>query len=127
VELKRRLFLTAFMPGAAFAGVSFMSVASSLADAAPARSQNPNQSQRQVPNNPNQPGLIPPAIPPSSAQLRQNQRDIRKDVDELFSLAQELKTLAAKSDAAQELSVGLIQKTEEIEKLAKKIRDLARS
>ncbi len=71
--------------------------------------------------------LPPPALPPTSAQLRQNERDLRKDVDQLFSLAQELKSLAGKSDASEELSVGLIEKTEEIEKLAKKIRDLARA
>lgn len=71
---------------------------------------------------------MPPAVvPPTNAQLRQNQRDIRKNVDQLFSLAQELKNLADKNDAALELSVNLLQKTEEIEKLAKKIRDLARS
>jgi hypothetical protein len=121
MDVRRRLFLAAFVPGAMFAGASFTGLGSPLAPAAQA--QNP----RTVPPAPNQPPLLSPAAPPTSAQLRQNQRDIRKDVDQLFSLAQELKALAAKSDAAQELSVGLIQKTEEIEKLAKKIRDLARS
>jgi hypothetical protein len=119
----RRLFLTAFVPAAALAGASFMSVSSTSAAAV----QDPTQPQRQNPNPSNRPVLPAPALPPTSAQLRQNQRDLRKDVDQLFSLAQELKSLAGKSDASEELSVGLIQKTEEIEKLAKKIRDLARS
>jgi hypothetical protein len=121
MDAKRRLFLTALVPGTVLAGASFAGLASPLAHAA-AQAQNP----RAIPP-PNQPAVLAPVTSPSSAQLRQNQRDIRKDVDELFSLAQELKTLASKSDAAQELPVGLIQKTEEIEKLAKKIRDLARS
>lgn len=120
MDARRRLFLTAVMPAAVLAGASFMGLASPLTLALQA--QNP----RAIPP-PNQPPVLAPVAPPSSAQLRQNERDIRKDVDQLFSLAQELKTLAGKSDAAQELSVGLIQKTEEIEKLAKKIRDLARS
>lgn len=120
MDLRRRLFLTALVPGAVFAGAGLAGLASSFAQAAHV------QSPRAIPP-PNQPPLLAPVTPPSSAQLRQNERDIRKDVDQLFSLAQDLKTLAAKSDAAQELSVGLIQKTEEIEKLAKKIRDLARS
>lgn len=120
MDVRRRLFLTALVPGAVLAGASFTALASRLADAAQA--QNP----RAIPP-PNQPPALTAVAPPSSAQLRQNERDIRKDVDQLFSLAQELKNLSAKSDAAQELSVGLIQKTEEIEKLAKKIRDLARS
>lgn len=119
MDARRRLFLIALVPGGVLAGASLAGLASSLARG---EQQNP----RTIPP-PNQPPMLAPVAPPSSAQLRQNQRDIRKDVDQLFSLAQELKTLAAKSDAAQELSVGLIQKTEEIEKLAKKIRDLARS
>ncbi|MFZ0336080.1 MAG: hypothetical protein WAN10_03790 [Candidatus Acidiferrales bacterium] len=119
----RRLFLTAFVPGVVLAGASSLGAASARATQDPV--QNPSQP-RQNPNSPGRAVLPPPAVPPTSAQLRQNQRDIRKDVDELFSLAQELKSLAAKSDASEELSVGLIQKTDEIEKLAKKIRDLAR-
>jgi hypothetical protein len=121
----RRLFLIAFVPGVVLAGASSLGAASALAHAAQDPAQNPSQP-RQNPNSSGRPVLPPPAVPPTSAQLRQNQRDIRKDVDQLFSLAQELKSLAAKSDASEELSVGLIQKTDEIEKLAKKIRDLAR-
>lgn len=120
MDASRRMFFTAWVPGAVLAGASVTGLAASIAHAAQA--QNPRTIRP-----PDQPPVLAPVAPPSSAQLRQNQRDIRKDVDQLFDLAQELKTLASKSDAAQELSVGLIQKTEEIEKLAKKIRDLARS
>ncbi|MFZ0639483.1 MAG: hypothetical protein WA020_12175 [Candidatus Acidiferrales bacterium] len=121
----RRVFLTAFVPAAALAGASFVAATSGMAHAMQDPTQ-PNRPQR--PTSSNQPVASAPLSPlPSKAQLRQNERDIRKDVDQLFSLAQELKSLAGKSDASEELSVGLIQKTEEIEKLAKKIRDLARS
>ncbi|MHB8486273.1 MAG: hypothetical protein ACYDCM_11190 [Candidatus Acidiferrales bacterium] len=51
---------------------------------------------------------------------------MKKDVDRLFSLAQDLKEEAGKTDTVIVLSVAFVQKTEEIEKLAKKIRDLAR-
>ncbi len=123
MNAERRVFLAVVIPGAAWAGANFIHAASAFARAP----QSIPQGQQQNPLPPQNPPLLPKLPPPpSAAQLRQNQRDIRKDVDQLFSLAQELKNLAAKSDAAQELSVALITKTEQIEKLAKKIRDLAR-
>ena len=125
MDSTRRGFLAAFTSGAALAGAGLLTASFVRANT----SQNGSLPQQQAavpPPPPSRPLLPAPVLPPTSAQLRQNQRDIRKDVDQLFSLAQELKTLAAKSDAAQELPVALIQKTEEIEKLAKKIRDLAR-
>lgn len=126
MDARRRFFLTAFFPGAVLATASFTSASSVLARTPQQDPTLPSQAQRPNPPNPNQPVALGPPVPPSKAQLRQNQRDIRKDADQLFSLAQELKSLAAKGDASEELSVGLIDKTEEIEKLAKKIRDLAR-
>ncbi len=125
MDSARRLFLTAFVPGVVLAGASSLCAAYTQPQVAQDPVQNPSQP-RQNPISSGRPALPPPAATPTSAQLRQNQRDIRKDVDQLFSLAQELKSLVGKSDASEELSVGLIQKTEEIEKLAKKIRDLAR-
>jgi hypothetical protein len=122
MEAGRRFFLIAFVPQAAFAAAALASIGSMSGAAV----QVPNDPPDQNPNPASRPVLPAPAPLPSTAQLRQNQRDIRKDVDQLFSLAQELKSLADKSDASQELSVALVQKTEEIEKLSKKIRDLAR-
>lgn len=120
---ERRRFLGILMPGAIWASVSFGAAASASARAL----KGSDFFQQQNPLPPQTPPIMAKLPgPPTSAQLRQNQRDIRKDVDQLFSLAQELKNLAAKDDAAQELSVGLIKKTEQIEKLAKKIHDLAR-
>jgi hypothetical protein len=128
LDTKRRIFITGFVPGAILTGASITGFMSAAARAAIIPDQSQQQQQNPVlPGSPNHPILPAATPPPSNAQLRQNQRDIRKDVDQLFSLAQELKALADKNDAAQELSVGLIAKTEEIEKLAKKIRDLARS
>lgn len=123
MNAERRLFLGIFVPGAILAGTAATGAASIFARVLQG-SNRPKQQSALPPQTP--PILAKLPGPPTSAQLRQNQRDIRKDVDQLFSLAQELKNLAAKNDAATELSVTLIQKTEEIEKLAKKIRDLAR-
>lgn len=124
MNAERRLFLGIFVPGAVWASASLVSSASAFARA-PQSSTRPQQQNPLPPETP--PILAKLPGPPTEAQLRQNQRDIRKDVDQLFSLAQELKNLAAKNDAATELSVTLIEKTEQIEKLAKKIRDLARN
>lgn len=124
MDSARRVFLSSFVSTAAMMGAILTFPRKTLAQSG----QNPTQPplhQNPLPP-PDHPVMPPPLTSPSHAQLRQNERDIRKDVDELFSLAQDLKSLAGKSDASQELSVGLIQKTEQIEKLAKKIRDLAR-
>lgn len=118
----RRFFLKAFFSGVALTWTS-MTTGSRVLDAQQQDSNPPNH----TPPSPMKPVEPPPFQPPTMAQLRQNEREIKKDVDQLFDLAQDLKRQAAKSDASQELSVGLIEKTEEIEKLAKKIRDLARS
>ncbi|HEV2421957.1 MAG TPA: hypothetical protein VGS59_09650 [Candidatus Acidoferrales bacterium] len=124
---QRRAFLTAFVPGVVAVGAGLLAAAPVVARTSQGASR-PQQQATVPPSSASDRPLLPPAaVQPTNAQLRQNQRDIRKDVDQLFSLAQDLKNLADKNDAATELSVNLLQKTEEIEKLAKKIRDLARS
>ncbi len=68
----------------------------------------------------------PSAKPETRALLKQNQKDIKRDVQRLFELAGELKKEAEKIDSAEVLSLELIRKAEEIEKLAKRIKALAR-
>ena len=67
-----------------------------------------------------------PAKPDPHAILRANQKDIKRDVERLFELAQELKKEVEKTDSSEVLSLALVRKTEEIEKLAKHIKSLAR-
>lgn len=74
-----------------------------------------------------------PAGPPGSAAgsatktlLEQRQKDIKKDIEKLFELATELKTEVEKTDATAILSMAMVKKAEEIEKLARQIRDHAR-
>ena len=61
----------------------------------------------------------------SKAMLEANQKDIKKNVERLFQLASELKAEVGKTDSVQVLSVAMIKKAEEIEKLAKSIRSRA--
>jgi hypothetical protein len=58
----------------------------------------------------------------SKAVLQANQKDIKKNVERLFQLASELKAEMEKTDSVQVLSVAMLKKAEEIEKLAKGIR-----
>jgi hypothetical protein len=60
------------------------------------------------------------------AVLEEHQKNIKKDIEKLFDLAQELKVEVDKTDATAILSVAMLKKTEEIEKLAKQIREHAK-
>ncbi len=61
----------------------------------------------------------------SKAVLEANQKDIKKNIERLFQLASELKAEVEKTDSVQVLSVAMLKKAEEIEKLAKGIRSRA--
>jgi len=58
----------------------------------------------------------------SKLLLEANQKDIKKSVERLFQLASELKTEVEKTDSVQVLSLAMVKKAEEVEKLAKSIR-----
>jgi hypothetical protein len=61
----------------------------------------------------------------SKAMLEANQKDIKKNIERLYQLASELKAEVEKTDSVQVLSVVMLKKAEEIEKLAKGIRSRA--
>lgn len=61
----------------------------------------------------------------SKAMLEANQKDIKKNIEKLYQLASELKAEVEKTDSVQVLSVVMLKKAEEIEKLAKGIRSRA--
>ena len=77
------------------------------------------------PNNADgKPGDESASFPPGSrkAALEENEKDIKKKVEKLFQLATELKNEVDKTDSAKVLSVAMLKKAEEIEKLAKDIK-----
>jgi hypothetical protein len=59
--------------------------------------------------------------------LKENQRNLRRDADHLLQLAQELKDEADKTEQTNVLSLSLVHKAEEVEKLARQIKGLARA
>jgi hypothetical protein len=81
---------------------------------------------RRDPGTPDDPENSPNAPRVTKAILEQHQKDIKKDVDRLYDLAKELKTEVEKTDATAVLSLAMVKKAEEIEKLAKQIKDHAK-
>ena len=67
-----------------------------------------------------------PAGATKKAVLEQHQKDIKKDIEKLYNLATQLKTEVEKTDATTVLSIGMVKKAEEIEKLARQIKDRAK-
>jgi flagellar motility protein MotE (MotC chaperone) len=67
-------------------------------------------------------------FPPGSRQaaLEENEKDIKKKVEKLFQLATELKDEVDKTNSAKVLSLALLKKADEIEKLAKDIKTRAK-
>jgi len=70
-----------------------------------------------------------PALPPRDPkeQLKENQKNLRSDVDRLLQCAQELKDEVDKTEQTNVLSLSLVHKAEEVEKLARQIKSLARA
>jgi hypothetical protein len=58
--------------------------------------------------------------------LKEHQKQIRTDVERLYDLAGELKDQVEKTETEHVLSLPMIQKAEQIEKLAKQVKTLAR-
>jgi hypothetical protein len=60
-------------------------------------------------------------------RLKENQKKLRRDADQLLELAKALKEDADKTEEVNVLSLSLVRKAEAIEKLAKQIKGLART
>jgi hypothetical protein len=84
------------------------------------------------PHAPNQnfpPGLDGPDLKPGTDNKTadpQIQREIKGDVLKLYELASELKDQVEKTDASSTLSLSLVKTAQQIEKLAKQIKNLSR-
>ncbi len=66
------------------------------------------------------------AKPDPKQILKQNKEQIHDDVEKLYALASELKQEVEKTDSANVLSLTIVGKSEQVEKLAKQIKNLAR-
>ena len=81
------------------------------------RPQNPQQQKDDDANMPK---------PDPKMMLAANEKEIKKNVEKLYELASELKTEVEKTDSVKVLSLSMLKKAEEIERLAKEIRSRAK-
>ena len=109
----RRKFLTIFLASSVPLGVITHTIAAQV------RSTKPSPKQGQKDEDTDE------AKFDSKAVLEANQKDIKKSIERLFQLASELKAEVEKTDSVHVLSVAMLKKAEEIEKLAKGIRSRA--
>jgi DNA-binding transcriptional regulator GbsR (MarR family) len=69
----------------------------------------------------------PEQTPPDAKKLdRQNQAEIKADVQKLYELIGELKEQVERSDTNSTLSLSVVKKAQQIEKLAKQVKDRAK-
>lgn len=67
-----------------------------------------------------------PSKSPTKVMLETNEKDIKKNIDKLYQLAADLKAEVEKTDSSKVLSLALVKKAEEIEKLAHEIKTRAK-
>ncbi len=84
--------------------------------------QSPQVVTEQKPGEPDTSSANPNMPSPAKRALEENEKDIKKKVERLYELATELKAEVDKTDSSKVLSVVMLKKAEEIEKLAKDIR-----
>ena len=58
--------------------------------------------------------------------LEANEKDIKRNIEKLYQLATDLKEEIEKTDSSQVLSLAMVKKAEEIEKLAHVIKTRAK-
>jgi hypothetical protein len=118
----RRQVLVASLGGAA--ALLLRSTVSVARDQAPSPVPASPGGRRTDADEPNNPSL--PAGASKKAILEQHQKDMKKDIEKLYDLATQLKTEVEKTDATSVLSLEMVKKAEEIEKLARQIKDHAK-
>ena len=123
----RRIFLASIVPVALAMPFGLLVTRGSAQDARPPLPpQDPMSPRPTMPPEPTDPFHVEaPKIDPKRV-LTHNKLEIQEDTQKLFALASELKEQVSKTDSAAVLSLPLVQKAEEIEKLAKQIKNLAR-
>ena len=85
---------------------------------------------RRTPVNPPEPAekqdAEQPRSAPRSAQLRAQEKEFRATMDQLFVRVRELKFQLDRISTAEIFSVAVFKQTQEIEKLAKRLKNFAR-
>jgi len=105
-------------------GLISAGVAGGMAGRLPQQQQSPVALQGPEKRQPTDAAPESPPIPGAEKRiLEENQKEIKKKVEKLFELATELKEQVDKTDSSKVLSLSLVRKAEEIEKLAHEIKN----
>jgi hypothetical protein len=116
----RRFFLSGI--AAALAGTNALLASGQRHDSRPPLTQIPDASSSNGTDN----TPLPPRADPK-IQLKEDQKSLRRDVDHLVQLVKDLKDETDKTPETDVLSLSLVKKAEDIEKLARQIRDRIRA
>jgi hypothetical protein len=114
----RRNFLTGFCSASVSLGLAARAIAQQ-----PQQRKNPTTNVEPKVQDDDAVPLKPSA---TKALLEENNKDIKKNVEKLYQLASDLKAEVEKTDSVQVLSLAMVKKAEEIEKLAKNIKTRAK-
>lgn len=122
MDLKKRTFMMQVMGWALGTLLALLGIRTFAQTQGQQSPQNPLP----MPHNPNDP--FPDNGPKidEGKILKANNHQIHDDVEKLYDLASDLKKEVEKTDSANVLSLPMMQKAEQIEKLAKQVRNLAR-
>jgi hypothetical protein len=123
MDFKKRSFITQVMAWALGAPLGLFGIRAFAQMAGQQNPQNP-MPPHATPNEPF-PDNNAPKIDEKKI-LKQNDETIKDDVEKLYDLASDLKKEVEKTDSVNVLSLPMIQKAEQIEKLAKQVKNLAR-
>jgi len=118
----RRLFLSALAAAIAGTHTLITAAAQSQHDTRPPITQLPDAS--------GSTGVEPSprtARAQQEALLKEQQKELRRDIDRLVQMVTDLKDESDKTPETEVLSMSLVKKTEDIEKLARTIRDRIRA
>lgn len=123
-ESRRHILLTILGAAGVFAAEPLLSALQS-------NGVRPPPPPRPSPNAPDQnfpPGLDGPKLSPTDTKAikKQNQIEIKSDVAQLSQLVSDLKGQVERIDTDSTLSLPIVKKAQQIEKLAKQIKDLAK-
>jgi hypothetical protein len=124
MDFKKRSFIVQLMAWATAAPLALLGVRAFTQMQGQQNPQSPIPGP--IPHNPNEP--FPDNGPKidEAKILKANNQQIHDDVEKLYDLASDLKKEVEKTDSANVLSLPMMQKAEQIEKLAKQVKNLAR-
>jgi hypothetical protein len=122
MDPKKRNFITQLFSWALAAPLGLLAVRAFAQNASP----KVPQSNPPVFDGHNDPFGGAAAKPDPKQILKQNKDQIHDDVEKLYVLASELKDEVEKTDSVNVLSLAMVGKAEQVEKLARQIKNLAR-